>query len=286
MTGPLDNNLNGVEAGVENRGGSYVDIHCHCIPGVDDGPGTMAGALALCQGLVDDGIGTVIATPHQLGRFDGSNEAERIRQDVRVLNEELKSNGIALTVMAGGDVRVDERMCQLYKDDKVLTLADGGKYILLEFPHNVFIDIRSLLSELSSLGISSIISHPERHLGLLKQPEILQGWLEYSTYLQVTASSLLGEFGSTAQEAAWRFLSSGQASFVATDAHNLSERKPRMSRAFESIRARLGERIARLVCIDNPSRVLNGEEILTTGVVISGHKHERGTKNGRKSGDY
>lgn len=274
MTGSLDNNLNGVESGAANPGGSYVDIHCHCIPGVDDGPGTMAGALVLCQGLVDDGIGTVIATPHQLGRFDGSNEADRIREAVRVLNEELKSNGIVLTVMAGGDVRVDERMCQLYKDDKVLTLADGGKYILLEFPHNIFIDIRSLLSELSFLGISSIISHPERHLELLKQPEILQEWLEHSTYLQITASSLLGEFGSMAQEAAWRFLSSGQASFVATDAHNLCDRKPRMSRAFKSIRARLGGRIARLVCIENPLRVLNGEEILTAGAILSSHKNE------------
>ena len=84
------------------------------------------------------------------------------------LNEMLKSNGIDLTVLPGGDVRVDERICQLLEADKILTLADGGKYILLELPHQVFLDIEPLLADLSSMGIQSIISHPERHPVLSK----------------------------------------------------------------------------------------------------------------------
>ena len=240
----------------------FVDIHCHCLPGVDDGPVTGAEALALCRALVDDSIATVIATPHQLGRFSGSNEAVRIRDNVSVFNEELKSNGIPLTVIPGADVRVDERICQLLKADKILTLADSGKYILLELPHEIFIDITPLLVELASLGIQAIISHPERHPFLANQPGILLKWLEQSAYLQVTSASLLGEFGPTAQRAAWQFLNSGRASIVATDSHDVESRRPCMKAAFERISVELGETIANFVCIVNPLKVLRGQSIV------------------------
>ena len=239
----------------------YVDIHCHCLPGIDDGPVTISDALALCCQLVDDCITEVIATPHQLGRFSNCNEAAHIREAVLLLNEELRSHNIALTVMPGGDVRVDERICKLLEDDKILTLADGGKYLLLELPQEVFIDIEPLLIELVSSGIQPIISHPERHPVLAKQPRILLKWLEHSAHLQVTSASLLGDFGLPAQTAAWHLLSTGWAALVATDSHDTAVRRPCMSAAFERISIELGPTIAQLVCIENPSRVLQGKDI-------------------------
>ncbi len=240
----------------------YVDIHCHCLPGVDDGPAAMDDALALCRDLVNDGIETVIATPHQLGRFNDLNSATKIREAVRLFNEELKSKDVPLTVLPGADVRVDERICQLLESDKILTLADSGRYILLELPHEIFIDIEPLLVDLSNLGIQVVVSHPERHLVLAKQLRILHKWLNYSACLQVTAGSLFGEFGSMAQKAAWNFLSSGWASLVATDSHNLKSRRPRMRDAFERIAFKLGKETARLVCIENPLRVIQNLDIV------------------------
>lgn len=259
----VDDNLTGNEKiGPESFSQQqYVDIHCHCLAGVDDGPTTKAEALALCRGLVEDGISTVIATPHQLGQFSGCNEAAQIREAVLCLNEELKSNDIALTVMPGGDVRVDERICQLLVADKILTLADGGRYILLELPQEVFIDIAPLLVELASLGVQAIISHPERHFAFAKHPQILLKWLKHSAHLQITAGSLLGEFGSAAQRAGWHFLSLGWASFVATDSHNLDGRRPCMKTVFKHISIKLGEATARRVCVENPLRVLRNQEI-------------------------
>jgi len=267
MTDPSSENLTETEGGfVESSAQSqYIDIHCHCIAGVDDGPETTPESLALCRALADDGIGVVIATPHQLGRFSGSNEASHIRQAVSVLNEQLRHNEISLTVMPGGDVRVDERICQLLEADKILTLADGGRYILLELPHEIFIDIQPLLVGLASMGVQSIISHPERHRVLSKQPEKLLKWLDSGAHLQITAASLLGEFGSSVQRAAWHFLVCGWVSFVATDAHDLYGRRPLMRAAFEDISARLGETTAREVCIANPLRVLEGKDIQTAG---------------------
>src|SRR5690349_11893357 len=86
--------------------GEAVDIHCHCLPGVDDGPMTMAEACSLCRALVDDGIRTVIATPHQLGRYEGRNSPEAIRCAVDGLCALLQAEAIELDIRAGGDVRV------------------------------------------------------------------------------------------------------------------------------------------------------------------------------------
>jgi len=255
----------------DGRQKPFTDIHCHCLPGLDDGPRTMAETLALCRRLVAEGIATVVATPHQLGRFDGRNDAKRVRDVTSRLNAQLQKAGIRLTVLPGGDVRVDERVCRLLQDDKVLTLADAGKYILLELPYEIFIDIEPLLTELAALKVKSIISHPERHSALLQQPKVALRWLDIGAYFQINAGSLLGNFGPEACEAAWHFLSSGWASLVATDAHNTNERRPCMSDAFKLIRTRLGEDIARLVCIENPARIVNGRDI----VRVKGKEEER-----------
>lgn len=238
-----------------------VDIHCHCLPEVDDGPSTLRESLDLCRALRQDGLTDVIATPHQLGRFSDSNEAADVREKVAFLNGELESNGIDLCIVPGGDVRVDERICRLIEEDKVLTLADKGKYILLELPHEIYIDIDPLLIELSAMGIQPILSHPERHPIIARQPERLLKWLARSAHMQVTCASLLGDFGSGPQTTAWHLLRMGWISFVATDSHDVSGRRPRMKAAFECISARLGPAIARLVCIENPLRVLQGKDV-------------------------
>lgn len=244
----------------------FTDIHCHCLPGLDDGPGTMAEALALCEKLAAEGMTTVVATPHQLGRFDGCNEAAKVRNATSELNGQLQKAGIRLTVLPGGDVRVDERVCRLLEADRILTLADGGKYILLELPHEIFIDIEPLLTELATLKISAIISHPERHNALYKRHSTVLNWLDVGAHLQITASSLLGYWGAEAHRASWQFLNSGWATLVATDSHDIDSRRPRMRAAFGRISKRLGEDLARLVCIENPSRVVKGQDILPISV--------------------
>jgi len=240
----------------------FTDIHCHCLFGLDDGPATMAESLALCRRLVEEDIATVAATPHQLGRFDGCNKAANVRQAVNDLNEALKNSSITLKVVPGGEVRVDERVCQFLEADKILTLADGGKYILLELPYQVFIDIEPLLTELASMGIQSVIAHAEKIASLATQHQVVLSWLEHSAHLQITASGLLGDFGPEVQRAAWYLLTSGWATLVATDSHDTNLRRPRMRAAFGRISTKLSEDLARLVCIENPSRVINGQNIL------------------------
>jgi protein-tyrosine phosphatase len=163
---------------------------------------------------------TVVATPHQLGRFDRNNDAKKIKEKVNELNSQLQKNEIPLTVLAGGDVRIDERIIELIRSKELLTVADGGKYLLLELPENVLINIETLTDELLSAGIKVIISHPERHQFLSVQPKILQIWAKKGCGIQITAGSLLGKFGTISQKAAWQILSMPLPLIVATDAHS------------------------------------------------------------------
>lgn len=240
----------------------YIDIHCHCLPGLDDGPASMTDALALCAALAEDGVKIVVATPHQLGRFEGRNEADKIRISVCELNKELQKAGIQLTVLPGADVRVDQRICQLLQDGSILTLADGGRYLLLELPHDTFINIELLLKRLVELEVIVIISHPERHRILAAQPHIVSKWLNTGACIQITAASLVGEFGQFVQQAGWYFITSGLAHIVATDAHGLKHRRPLMRAAYHKISQKMGEDISSLLCIENPDRIVRGKELI------------------------
>ena len=240
----------------------FVDVHCHCLPGLDDGPANMAEAMTLCKALVADGITTVIATPHQLGRFDGCYDGPEIRQAVADLNHELRKQEIPLTVVPGADVRLDERIPQLLRSDQILTLEDTGKYILVELPHETFIELGPLLAELGSDGTRAVISHPERNVFLAREPGLVLKWAQYSPCLQITAASLIGDFGLSAQRAAWRFIDMPLPSMLATDSHDTDSRPPRMAKAFDLITHHRGKLAANILCVDNPRSILNGEAVL------------------------
>lgn len=241
--------------------GHSIDLHCHCLPGVDDGPATLDEALDLCRALVSDGVTIALATPHQLGRYHGRNEAAAVRQAVAALNRSLLVEAVPLRVLPGADVRVDEHIPRLLDEDRVLTLADRGAYLLLELPHDTFLDPLPLLRRLVQTGRRPLISHPERQRHLTAHPQVIEPWLGHGAALQLTAGSFLGDFGETARRAAWYWLETGQAALVASDAHDVDRRPPRMTEAIRLIAARLGEDVARRVCGENPLRVLQGREL-------------------------
>jgi protein-tyrosine phosphatase len=186
------------------------------------------------------------------------------------LEKVLRSRDLELDVLPGAEVRIDERVCQLLESDEILTLADGVKYILLEFPHDVFLNIEPLLSDLASIGIEPIISHLEINLPFEKYSKVLSKWIEYPVHMQIDAASLLGDYGPRIENTAWHILGLGWADFVATDAHNTTSRRPRMKAVFKQISKKLGKDIAELVCIENPARVVTGRDIVS--VRSAGHK--------------
>jgi len=243
-----------------------VDVHCHALFGIDDGPATLEDSLALCRALVRDGITTAIATPHQLGRYEGLNEADEIRSRVGDLQMILNARGIPLRLSCGGEVRVDERIPALLKAGKILTLGDNGRYLLLELPARVMINPEVLLPHLEGIGARVVLAHCERYEALTQQPDLAEEWVRRGAALQVNAGGPLGVFGDSSQRAAMYWLARGWVTLVATDSHSVGNRRPRFTEAIDLIVRQLGKEVARCVCIENPLRVLRGEPLISAPV--------------------
>ncbi len=239
----------------------YIDLHCHCLPGIDDGPATLDGALALCRALCADGVSTVIATPHQLGRYEGRNRASDVREAVAALRNALEASGIPLSIEPGAEVRLDGSITQLLERDQILTLADGMSDLLLELPRDTYIDPLPIIERMAARGVRVLISHPERYPIVDRRPDLVRTWLDHGAGVVLTAGSLAGDFGSAASRIAWELISADESIFVATDAHDVSRRPPRMSVAFALIEQRLGHAAARSLCIDNPHRILRRRKV-------------------------
>lgn len=248
-----------------------VDIHCHCLPGLDDGPGSMDQAVALCGALVADGITAVVATPHQLGRYEGASDGQTVRDTVLQLRDQLTQMGIPLDIAAGAVVRLDERLPQLLASDQILALPDGGDHLLLELPRSIYIEPAPLIRAMFVRGMSVIISEPERNGHAIRHPERVLRWIHEGAQVQINAGSLCGEYGQAAEQAAWYWLSNGVASLVATGAHGRDYRPPRMSQALSLIEQRLGPDAARMICLENPLRVVfhrgSARQSMATGSV-------------------
>src|SRR5206468_7060360 len=163
-------------------------------------------------------------------------------------------------IAPGGEVRVDERIPQLLRDDLISTLGDTKKYLLLELPTSIAIDAAAVLQRLdvSASGVSLILAHAERCESLVKDPALAEQGVQRGVALQVNAGGLLGAFGPDSATAAIEWLRHGWVSLIATDAHSVGTRRPRMSDAIEFVVEHFGEQMARCVCLENPLRVLQG----------------------------
>lgn len=239
---------------------SFVDIHCHVLPRIDDGAADLEAALAMARMAVDDGIGVIIATPHQLGNF-GFNRGDLIRQRVREFQCELNNASIPLQVLPGADVRIEDGMLDLLASGEVLTLADLGRHVLLELPHELYFPLDGLVDHLARRGMTGVLSHPERNAGLLRRPELLAPLVDGGCLMQVTAGSLVGTFGPESQRLAEWMLAHGLVHFIATDAHSPRNRRPLLRRAFERVAEFVDEATAHLLCCEYPSRVAQGADV-------------------------
>jgi len=236
-----------------------VDMHCHCLAGIDDGPPTGADSIALCKLLVRDGFTDVIATPHQLGRYDGLNWAGEVRHGVSHLQAALTRERVPLRVHAGAEVRIDERIPSFLQADRLLTLADGGEYLLLELPNSSMVSPDSVVNVLAQANVHIVLAHAERYDSLRRDPGLAKAWLDTNVILQVNAGSLLDDAPADSRQAALAWLAEGWVALVATDSHGTTTRRPRMTEAIELIAREFGVEAAKQICIDNPAKLLERE---------------------------
>ncbi len=252
-----------------NNPPSFVDIHCHLLPEVDDGAACWDETLVMAEIAVADGISTVVATPHQLGSF-GQNRGEAIRGKVDQLQKFLDRHGVSLRVVPGADVRIEADMVRKIQQGEVLTLGDRRRHVLLELPHEVYLALDRFLPALRAAGLVGILSHPERNMGILGQPHVVSELVDAGCLMQVTAGSLFGAFGPQIEQFAQLLVRQRLVHFVATDAHGSRSRRPLLRRAFDCVVQLVGYETAVDVCCRNPAAVVAGGHVASPSRKVSG----------------
>jgi protein-tyrosine phosphatase len=238
----------------------FTDIHCHLLPGIDDGSRDWNVTLAMARLAVADGICTIVATPHQLGNYE-SVTATRIRELTAETQERITAAGIPLTILPGADVRVHEELPELVRQQAVLTLADRRVHLLMELPHDQILPLEQLIYRLQSGGIHCILSHPERNAQLLHNPSKVRPLVQQGCLVQITAGSITGHFGPQVQRMCRRLLEEQVVHLVATDAHDATRRPPCLSNAYEIVCRWVGLESAQRIFIDNPQAVAEGRPV-------------------------
>jgi len=235
-----------------------VDIHCHILPGLDDGAEALDISLTMAEDAIADGITHIIATPHASSEFPF--EFAKVRAAV----DELRSHFAGRLKLASGcDFHLNHENLQALRRDPRPYCLNQKDYLLVEFNEfSIPLAMDQTLHELRLAGLHPVVTHPERNTILRTRPQRLQKWMELGCYVQITAGSLTGVFGSTAQQFAWNLLRRGMVHFIASDAHNTARRPLKLKFAFDEIAERLGEQPARFLLIDNPLAAFEGRPLV------------------------
>ncbi len=233
-----------------------IDLHCHLLPGIDDGAADLEVALEMARLAVADGVTVVACTPHIMpGYYE--NTGEGIRQAVAELQARLDEAGIALRLVPGADVHLVPDMVAGLRAGRLLTLADS-RYFLFEPPHNVAPPrLEESVFNVMAAGYQPLITHPERLRWIESHYEIMTRLAHAGAWMQLTAGSITGKFGDRARYWSERMLDEGIVHIIASDAHNLRKRTPVLSEAVELVADRLGAEAAHDMVLTRPLAVLD-----------------------------
>lgn len=234
---------------------SVIDLHCHLLPAVDDGPATMSEALAMARLHVAAGVTTVAATPHV--SIETPTEPAAIARNLSGLRAAISEQQIPLEVVIGAEVDV-YRAAELPDEALQGITLGGGGWLLLEAPLRRGVPLDPCVNSLHARGHRILLAHPERSPLLQRNPSDLRRLVESGVLTQVTASSFAGRFGRVVQRYAEALLDEGLVHVVASDAHDVRQRPPGIPCAFAGPG---GEEIARRLTQEIPAAILAGGPI-------------------------
>lgn len=204
-----------------------IDLHCHLIPGIDDGPPTLEGSLDLARAMVAAGTRIAVATPHIDGRWNV--DPLRVPDLVADLRMAIAAERIDLVVLAGGEVALT-RLPEMDAAQRDAVRLGAGPYLLLESPHTALTtDFDHLVLSLVGQGMPILLAHPERCPTFLRHPHKLPRLVEAGVLCSVTAGALAGRFGEPSYRLAIGMLREGLVHDVASDAHDARRRGPELA---------------------------------------------------------
>lgn len=237
-----------------------IDLHCHLLPGIDDGPATLAESLVLAKTARDNAITHAVLTPHIIpGRYD--NTQQSISEACSQFRQELSMKNIKLEVAFAAEVRLDPVIMTMVDTNTAPFLGKDvdDDLLLLEFPHeSIPPGSLELVRWLLQRHVKPVIAHPERNKSVLGRHTVLRPFLDAGCLLQITAGSLTGIFGKGPEKLSRKLLKSGWVSLIASDAHNSHKRKPEMEPGRRVAEKIVGEAESWAMVLDRPASFTRG----------------------------
>ncbi len=237
-----------------------IDLHCHLLPGADDGPATLADSIAMARAAYQDGVQAVIVTPHEgpwLEQHPGPDAGSVLRAQVGALEEEIRRAGLPLALYPGMEVVLDMDLPQRLQSGRAVPLA-AGPYILVELPMlQRPLYMERVVFELQVQGWRPILAHAERYPYVQEAPELLVPLVERGLLIQITVRSLTGAVGRPAQQTARRLLRRDMVHCLASDGHAASgPRAPVLTPGLQVAARLVGPARSRALVTELAGRVL------------------------------
>ena len=216
-----------------------IDIHCHILSGIDDGAQTRDDSLKMAKLAIEEGITTIIATPHHKnGKYENSKAS--ILEKVAELNRVLQAEKLPLTILPGQETRITGEFIEDWENERVLPL-NQTQYLFVEFPSShVPRYAEKMLYDIQLKGLIPIIVHPERNQEIHERPEILYQLVKKGASAQLTAGSLCGKFGKKIKHFSEQLIEANLVHFVASDAHNITNRAFHLKQAYGAVEGKFG----------------------------------------------
>lgn len=246
-----------------------IDMHCHILPGIDDGAEKLETSIEMLKTAERDGIKTIIATPHYCrGRFE--NNLEDIKNEVKNLNNITEENKIDIEVLAGQEIFLDSYSTKLFKSGIIGTLNES-RYMLVELPFDHLPEnAMDIIYELRLLGVIPVLAHPERYQFIINTPSLINDFIEEGCFFQITSHSITGLYGKEVKRTAELMIKHNICDFIASDAHSNIKRTPEIKKSFDIIKGINTELVNKLS--NYASQVLKNEVIIRNTEKIKGKK--------------
>lgn len=237
-----------------------IDLHCHILPGVDDGSPDLEQSHAMARMAVEEGVTVQACTPHM---FPGvyNNRGDDVRRRVAALQVALNDSGVPLKLVTGADVHITPDLVSKLKSGEALSLNDT-RYVLIETPHHVLPPrVEDYFFNLLSAGFVPILTHPERMSWIDRNFDVVQRLVRAGALMQLTAGALTGGFGKRPKYWSERMLDERMIHIVATDAHDTKRRPPRLQEAIRALVERVGAEETRNLVLERPRSILENRPV-------------------------
>lgn len=241
-----------------------IDIHCHILPGIDDGSKSLEESIEMARIAQKEGIKTIVNTSHYNPQFEFKT-GDKILEELDRFNKILKDYDIDLKVIVGNEIYCTSDIVQIIESKEFFTI-NNSRYILLEFSHmGIPKNISDIIYEIKLRGYIVILAHIERYIDIQKNPNQIYDYINEGALIQVNASSIIGKNGKAAKDVCNMLLENNMVHVVGTDAHSSTRRRPLIKDAYDYVANKYGTKRAEKIFKDNAKRIIDDEELIIEG---------------------